>query len=279
MFKKSFTPSRFVLPAGLIVGLIAGLIGEVAQAQLLRVSPLVIQTQAEKGQARSSVEFTNIGNNAYRARIYAMPFTYNRDGLKNLKSSPQDLTPYLTFSPRELVLEPNQTRTVRLNARFAPTVPDGEYRVMLYADPLNEIDPANPTPAVTLRTRLGITVYVRKGDLAPNLVVQQATYNPQKKQILLLTRNSGSATTRPKAQWKISQGKQEIAVGRLEETTVIAGSDRYLTIPYPPPGKKLTPGTYQLSGQLEWSFPKTGTLTFNVPLTISEQDVQSLNRS
>lgn len=253
-----------------------GLMTGAAQAQLLRVSPLVIQTQAEKGQARASVEFTNTGDTAYRARIYAVPFTYNRDGLENLKSSPNDLTPYLSFSPRELVLEPNQTRTVRLSARFAPSVPDGEYRVLLYADQLNEVDPNNPTPAVTLKTRLGITVYVSKGDLTPVLKVQQAIYHLPKKQILLLTQNSGSATTRPKIQWTISQNGQEIATGKLDETTVIAGGDRYLTIPYPPQGKTLTAGIYEVSGQLDWSFPKAGQLTFSVPLTIAEQDAKML---
>ncbi len=275
MLKKYFNQWNILLPVALIAGLMAG----VAHAQLLRVSPLVIQTQAEKGQARASVEFTNTGDKTYRARIYTIPFTYNREGLENLKSSPNDLTPYLSFSPRELMLEPNQTRTVRLSARFVPNTPDGEYRALLYADQLNEVDPNNPSPAVTLKTRLGITVYVTKGDLTPVLKVQQAIYNPQKKQILLLATNSGSATTRPKTQWIISQNNQEIATGILDNTTIIAGGDRYLTIPYPPQGKPLMAGTYQLSGQLDWSFPKSGTLTFSVPLTIPKEEAKSIKHN
>ena len=270
---KLVTRSLFLLSGLLTIGLMTG----IAQAQSLRVSPLVIQSQTERGQARCLVEFTNMGKKAFRARIYAVPFTYGREGLERQKSSPTDLTPYLSFSPRELVLEPNQTRTVRLNARFLPSVPDGEYRVLMYADPLREIDPSNQTPTVSINTRLGITFYVLKGDLSPALQVESASYNPVKRQIKLLMSNGGLATVRPKVNWKLIQNSQEITKGSVDSTTIIAGGDRYLTIPYPPQGTKLESGKYQLSGQLDWSFPKTGTLEFNIPLSISEQDVKTLN--
>ncbi|MGL5035002.1 MAG: hypothetical protein ACRC6M_14500 [Microcystaceae cyanobacterium] len=251
------------------------LTASVSYAQSLRVTPLVVQIQAEQGQARGLVEFGNTGNEALRARIYTVPFTYNREGFKKLESSPNDLTPYLTLSPRELVIEPNQTRTVRLNARFAPSVPDGEYRVLMYAEPLQERDPANPSSNISIKTRLGIAVYVTKGELVPIIQVGQVDYSPENKQIRLLVSNKGAVTVRPRANWQLAQEKREKAKGQLDETTIIAGGDRYLTIPYPPQGQALKAGNYQLSGQLKWSFPQAGSLNFDVPLTISEQETRN----
>lgn len=270
-------PKQFFLLLAFIITSI--FISEVTKAQSLRVTPLIIETQAKRGRARELIELTNTGNTTFRARIYTSPFTYNRKGIETLQSSPHDLTPYLTFSPRELVIEPNQTRTIRLSAKFLPSVPDREYRVLLYADQLDEINQSHPVKSVSIKTRLGITVYVRKGNLMPNLQVQQAIYNPVKKQIQLLVNNQGSATTRPKTQWKLTQSKQEIAAGKIEETTIISGGDRDITIPYSISEKILKLGNYQLSGQLDWSFPQTGTLNFNIPLNISEQDIKKLNPS
>jgi hypothetical protein len=130
---------------------------------------------------------------------------------------------------------------------------------------------------VSINTRLGITFYVLKGEIFPNLQVESASYNPVKKEIKLLMSNGGSATVRPKVNWKLIQKSQEITKGSVDSITIIAGGDRYLTIPYPPQGTKLESGSYQLLGQLDWSFPKTGTLEFKIPLTISEQDVKTFN--
>ena len=51
------------------------------------------------------INISNNSNKPYRARVSLSPFTYNQEGLQVLQSSPNDLTPYLTFSPRELVIE------------------------------------------------------------------------------------------------------------------------------------------------------------------------------
>lgn len=95
-------------------------IPQTAQAQI-RYSPLIIESTAEQGQARGIIEITNGGNQPFRGRIYAEPFTYNRDGFVSEKSNSQDLTPFLTFSPREVVIAPGQTRRIRLVSQFLPS--------------------------------------------------------------------------------------------------------------------------------------------------------------
>lgn len=249
-----------------------------AMAQSLRVSPLVVQTQSEREQARGLIEVTNTGTAPFRARVYAVPFTYGRQGLEMLPSSPQDLRPYLSFSPKELVLEPHQTRTIRFNARFPQDVADGEYRALLYLDQLTERDPNITQPAVIIKTRLGITVYVNKGENVPTLAVLKAVYDPQKRQIVLQVNNSGKVTVRPRTTWRILQNNTSLASGKLDEMTIIANGDRDLTIPYPSSEQPLKAGTYEIQGQLDWQFPKSGQLTFQIPLTISGPDASVVNQ-
>jgi len=107
-----------------------------AYSQQLRVTPLVIERKAESGQARGVIDVSNDSDKPFRARVTLSPFTYSREGLQVLKSSPNDLTSYLTFSPRELVIAPGQTRSIRFNARLLPSLPQGEYRAMFSIDEL-----------------------------------------------------------------------------------------------------------------------------------------------
>ena len=275
----SFSCCRSQLLCLLSLFLSFGLTMPWAVAQSLRVSPLVIQTQSEREQARGLIEVTNTGKIPLRARVYAVPFTYNRQGLETLSSSSHDLRPYLSFSPKELILEPNQTRTIRFNARFPQDVTDGEYRALLYLDQLVEREPNNTKPTVVIKTRLGITVYVNKGKNLPALSLLKATYEPQQRQIVLLVNNSGKVTVRPRTTWQISQATTSVAEGTNDETTVIANGDRYLTIPYPPAGQILKAGTYNIKGELNWQFPQSGNLSFQLPLVISDQDARIVNQS
>ncbi len=47
-----------------------------------------------------------------------IPFTYSKNGFKELESSPNDLTPYLIFSPRELEIQPGKKRRIRVLTRL-----------------------------------------------------------------------------------------------------------------------------------------------------------------
>ena len=105
----------------------------IAQAQVI-VSTILIEAEAKKGQARGIVELTNTTDKVFRARVYAEPFTYTRNGFKSLESSPNDLTPYMIFSPRELVIQPGQTRKIRMNTRLLPSMKGKAYRAVIFAE-------------------------------------------------------------------------------------------------------------------------------------------------
>jgi P pilus assembly chaperone PapD len=224
-----------------------------AQAQL-SVSPLVIETEAQRGQAQGAITIANTSNAPIRLRIYAEPFTYSRDkGFQRLESSPNDLTPYLQFSPRELTIQPGEQRRVRLLSRLAPSLPEGEYRAVIFTETLTERQDSSGNN-VNIRVLIGSTVYVRQGDIAPNLAVEGASWNSEQNQIQLLVRNTGEASVRPKLNWTLKQGETVVETGNLDETAVIAESDRNFLLQYPGNNQSApTPGQYQLTGELVWS--------------------------
>ncbi|TAE60443.1 MAG: P pilus assembly protein, chaperone PapD [Nostocales cyanobacterium] len=238
-----------------------------AKAQV-SVSPLIIESKAERGQAQGMITITNTSNDITRVRVYAQPFTYSRDnGFQILSSTPTDLTKYLQFSPRELTIKPRESRRVRLITRLAPSLPDGEYRAVIFNETLTEAK--NPQGNnVALVARIGVTFYVRKGNIFPNLEVAGASFNQDIKQIQLLVKNNGEATARTGVNWILKQGDKEIKTGKIDPNSIVPDSERNLLLNYP--GKDdptLTPGEYQLSGELIWENNQQK-LPFNVNISI-----------
>ncbi|GAX34883.1 P pilus assembly protein, chaperone PapD [Nodularia sp. NIES-3585] len=240
-----------------------------AKAQV-SVSPLIIESKAERGQAQAMITVTNTSNAPTRVRVYAEPFTYNRDsGFEILSSTPTDLTKYLQFSPRELTIKPGESRRVRLISRLAPNLPDGEYRAVIFNESLNETKNSEGN-SVALVARIGVTFYVRKGDIAPKLAVSGASFNQAQKQIQLLVTNSGQATARPGVNWTLKRGETVVKTGKLDPASVVPESDRNLLLNYPSKDDPaLTPGEYQLSGDLSWGDDRNASkLPFDVNITI-----------
>lgn len=219
------------------------------------ISPLVIEVEAKRGQAQGVI---NVGNNTtepFRARVYAEPFTYSRDdGFQTLKKGEQsDLTPYLQFSPRELNVPANLERRIRFIVRLPPSLPSGEYRAVVFTENLKEIVNERGN-SVGVATRIGVTIYVRHGDLSPTLAVKDASWNSQQRQIQMLVSNTGSASARPAVNWTLKRGETVVKTGKLDPTGIVANSERNFLLGYPDKDQSsLAPGEYQLSGELVWA--------------------------
>lgn len=263
--------------AAVSAGLFALILFPVAAKAQMSVSPLVIEAKAERGQAQGMITISNTSKTPSRIRIYAQPFTYSRDtGFQTLSSSPNDLTKYLQFSPRELTVKPGEVRRVRLISRLAPNLPDGEYRAVVFNETLSESKDAAGNN-VTLVARIGVTFYVRKGNLSPQLAIDSASFNPEQKQIQILVRNNGQATVLPSLNWTLRQGQTVVKTGQIDTNAVVANSDRNFLLNYPNKDQPaLKPGQYQLSGELFWGEDSKKTkLPFNLNITIPTQTAAS----
>ncbi|MEQ8382869.1 MAG: P pilus assembly protein, chaperone PapD [Coleofasciculus sp. A1-SPW-01] len=249
----------------------AFLLSSTALAQL-GASPLIIEAEANRGQAQTMINVINAGDTPLRARIYTEPFTYDRDkGFQTLSSDTNDLSPYLQFSPRELTIPPGVTRRVRLRAILAPSLPDGEYRTAVFAETLKEsVNGSGKNVGVI--TRVATTVYIRKGDVSPNLTVDSAQFNANQKTLQLLVKNIGDASVRLGSNWQLKQAGKIIQTGESVPTAIVAQSDRNLILNNHPESEALAllPGNYQLTGELIWGDDNSNQLPFSVTLTVPE---------
>lgn len=224
------------------------------------VSPLVIQENAERGKAQGIINVRNTTNEEIRVRIYTEPFIYEREkGFQSTQTSEADLSPYLRFSPTEMTIPPGAERRVRFVAQFPPSLPDKEYRAAIFSETLRQAQDGEQN-SVGIIARIGVTVYVRKGSLLPNLTTETASYDRTENNLRLLVKNSGEATALPKVVWQLKQNGSTIATGESPETTVMAGGDRILNLALTKKDEAtgqeqpitLKQGEYVLTGQLVW---------------------------
>ena len=269
---SSFRPTRLMatLMTMSLVGT-AFLGHRFAQAQV-GVSPLVIETQAQRGQAQGTLTIRNPTNQPSRARIYTEAFTYDRaTGFKVLSESEQDLSPYLRFSPREMTIPPNESRRVRFIAQLPPDSPEGEYRTVMFTETLIEATDSQQN-SVGIQARIGATVYVRVGDVAPELQVEEGRYNSEQQAVELLVSNAGKASARVKVDWQLSQNGETMVEGEAPPTSVIAERDRFLSLSLPETDS-LSAGTYQLTGELIWgSGNDPNTQSFDLEVNVDNRN-------
>ncbi|GAQ00060.1 hypothetical protein [Leptolyngbya sp. NIES-2104] len=250
--------------------------GGVAKAQV-GLSPVIIQTTAKNGQAQTSLLVKNNGNELFRARIYVEPFTYNKElGFQTLPSSPSDLTPYLQFSPRELSIPAGIERRVSLVLRLPPSLPDGEYRAVIFTENLKEsvftgTDNQGSTFKSVVAARIGSTIFIRKGDVKPNLALASAQWNSKEKKIQLLIKNTGKASAYTDINWGVNQGGNILKAGVIPSIGIVPESERLISIKNTPDQKSidLAPGKYQITGKLSWGEPnKKSEMPFSLELAI-----------
>ena len=239
--------SAILVGAALGGALLTGAEESFAQVGL---DPMVIQTEVGRGQAQSVLTVTNPSNQPMRVRLYAEPFTYDRDaGFASLLEDENDLSPYLQFSPREFVVPAGQRQRVRVVGILPPSLPESEYRAVIFTEALPEGTSTSEYTA-GIQTRIGSTVYFHQPGAKPVLSVVTASVDMENDLIALLVSNAGESTARPKAKWTLRQGSETVATGESSATTVIEGGDRTLQLPYDV--SSLPSGNYELSGELVW---------------------------
>lgn len=239
--------SSLLLKAAVICGLTTTAIATVPSAiAQVGMSPLFIESEASRGRAQGVLTLINSSDESMRVRLYAEPFTFNQDGFVSLPADEKDLSPYLQFSPREVVIPARSDQRVRLLGTFPPGLADGEYKAVVFAE---ELEPSSTdSNGVAIKARVGTTVYMRQGQLSAELTNINAI--PSEQSIDLIVENMGLATARPQVKWTLHRDGEEIAEGEEVAHTVVAKSSRKVPLPL---SEALPTGSYTLSGKLIWT--------------------------
>jgi P pilus assembly chaperone PapD len=238
------------------------------KAEQYNVAPMVTISTAKSGQAKGSINVTNSGKEPLRMRVYAEDFTYDRkQGFTSTGNHAKSAVPYLQFSPRELVIPPGVTRNVRVGTTLLPSLPDGEYRAVLFVEDLKERDvKANAGNAVIINTRIASVFYVSKGTTSADVQVNTAVWDNTAKKLNIVLSNKGKKTDYPNINWQISKDGQQVAKDRVLGVLVQSENERELPLKIGDKDLSLTSGNYTLSGEIFTD--KNKSTPFNVKVDI-----------
>jgi P pilus assembly chaperone PapD len=222
-----------------------------AIAQSVSISPLVTIEQLQGSQNKTTVTVSNSSDKPLRARIVTTDFTYDREvGFTAIPTHPKSAVPYLQFSPREFVVPPGVSRTVRVGFTMPPSLPDGEYSAALYIEGLQEQQVSQTVDGkqsvTTLRPRIASIFFINKGTGKPQLSIASAQWNSKSKEPVIILNNQGVTAAYPNLNWKILKGGSAVAEGKLDGIVLVAGKERSM----PLKASALTSGSYLLSGEI-----------------------------
>lgn len=224
---------------------------QTVMAQSVSISPLVTIDRLEGSQNKTTVTVSNNSDKPLHARIVTTDFTYDRStGFIAIPTHSKSAVPYLQFSPREFVVPPGVSRTVRVGFTMPPSLPDGEYSAALYIEGLQEqqiTQTIDGQKSITvLKPRIASIFFINKGAEKLQLSVASAEWDNQSKEPVVIFSNQGTTSAYPNLTWQISKGGNQVAEGKLEGIVLVAGKERAMPIKT----AALTPGSYLLRGEI-----------------------------
>jgi len=224
---------------------------------------LVAPTRVVLEGSKRSAELTllNVGTKAATYRISFLEMEMTPEGeLKELATPPPEKklsSKLIRYAPREVLLEPGVSQTIRLQVRKPSELEAGEYRSHLLlraVPPAEEAEPEGEGQERTFQIRLipvfGVTipVIVRHGSVSAEASLSglEVTEGPEGNAAARVTigrRGSSSLYGNLTVRFTPSGGKETV-VGELNGVGVYAElSERRLAIPLrPPPGVTLGAG-------------------------------------
>ncbi len=230
------------------------LLANPANANLF-VSPLYLKTESEQGQSKGILQIGNTSSQAIRVRLSATAFSYDRDGdfqrLESDSKLEKDLTPYLRYSPREMMIPANSSRRVRLISLLPPSLPDGEYRTAIFAETLQQKTNSQGYK-IGFNLSVGSALYVTKGEAKSDINIEKPIYDPVEKKIKILVANDGSATAKGTINWTLKQEDKVVADGQSGGSFLPSSKTNTILNRGTETQIDLTRGKYQLTGEIVW---------------------------
>lgn len=216
----------------------------------LSLAPIYLEiTNNQQSRNTGVLTVGNTSDQPIRISLSTTFFNYDYNGVfQRLNTGEYDLTNYLIYTPREITIPPHNFQRIRLQTTLPSNLPEGEYRVAIFAETLQTNANQNSNYQVNLTTRIGSAIYVRNGNLSPNINISTVNFNPENQQLRLLVNNTGNATAIANIKWQLSQNGNVTITGK--------GGGSYLpnsetnSLLKPDQNVNLTGENYQLTGEM-----------------------------
>jgi hypothetical protein len=252
-----------------IVGLVNFLAAIVpVKAQQFTIAPMLTITDTTGGQSKNSVNVTNNGREPLRVRMYAESFTYDpKKGFVSTPTNEYSAVPYLQFSPREMEIPPGVTRNVRVSVTVPSSLPNREYRAVVFVEDLKErAVSAGSGQALVIKARVASVFFFGKGQNSSSVKVNTATWDIVNKKLNILLENKGSKTAYPAISWRIEKDGKEIAKSIVGGVVVQSESSREVFLQTNDKALDLTRGEYRLFIELFMAGQKA--MPFDIKLLV-----------
>jgi P pilus assembly chaperone PapD len=212
-----------------VLGLLAVLLAPLAQADLMLYPTRV---EMEKNQRATQVELVNRGQatESYRISVVNRRMTDTGQIVPADTAEPDErfATDMLRYSPRQVMLKPGESQTVRISLRKPAGLANGEYRSHLQFDRLPDVEggtdleqnakTASGDFAIRLTALVGasIPVIVRHGDTSASVTLDTLTLEPAAKV-------EGQADNPPLLAFHMNRSGNRSVYGNLSATYTPAG--------------------------------------------------------
>lgn len=231
-----------------------------AQEFALYVSPPRVEMSAKAGETRRQViELQHVGRETGRFRIYTDDWVLGDEGKVDFSDAlaPESCRPWVALERRELSIPSNGRYRFRFEITPPAGTPPRECRFAVMIEGLDTTKVAQGAIAFPVAGRIGVIVYARVGDVAPQLVIGKARVAQTRsgRMPVVEVSNGGGATGRLEGFLlaKDADGMEyELAP---DPSPILPGAARTIPlIPVAEEGKPLPAIRYPLTvkGTLEW---------------------------
>jgi P pilus assembly chaperone PapD len=237
-----------------------------AQTSSMSLSPMVTIQKLNNARSRATFSIVNGGSEPIRIRVYTQDFEYDKEqGYMKIADHPDSASPYVIFSPKELVIAPGVTRDVRVSVAIPPSKKDGEYRVAIFAQDLTERKVINPDQkyVTVVRPQIASIFFISKGNISPELRAVSVGWNRGTSMPRLVIKNQGQASAYPEVRWQLKKGNTEIAKDKISGVVLQSSRERAFDLNLSKE-LKLTGGNYTLTGEIDTKDGKIVPFSLNV---------------
>ena len=210
-------PLGTILPAGVLA--ISALLAGPAAATEFSVTP--IRVELKPGVMSETIAITNHAPTRLRVSIKLMEWTQDASGQDIQKESSE-----LIWFPRQMEVEPNGKRLVRVGAKAPAATVEKSYRLWVEEEPPGEATPGRAQ--VAFYFRFGVPVFVQPAGGRPEPEVPDPTLGAGK--VSVVVRNKGNQHFRLNRVAVRNEAGQETEVGGWYS---LPGTERTYTVDVP----------------------------------------------